>query len=77
METKIIKRSSLKKFEYKNGMFIFRYGIKQVNDNSDECTCVERVFMKRPPVDRINEIIDTYNKENGINEVFNPQDYGY
>ena len=56
---------------------IVRYGFQPIGDSGGYAKYVEHLFAKMPSVETLRTIVEGYNAETGINETFNPEDYGF
>ena len=57
-----------------NGI-VCRFGFKDLGHGFFQC--VERFFVRMPKKEDLQRIVEQYNAENGIEDTFNPADYGF
>lgn len=70
----VVQENAPRKVIVNNGV-VCRYGF--VSLGTGFCKCVERLFVRMPKKEDLQAIIEQYNTMNGIDDPFNPADYGY
>ncbi len=70
----VVQSGAPRKVIVNNGV-VCRFGFVELGTGYSKC--VERFFLRMPSLETLKGIVEQYNAENGINDPFNPADYGY
>ena len=70
----VVQTGAPRKVIVNNGVVV-RYGFVDLGTGFSKC--VERLFLRMPKQDKLKGIIEQYNTSNGVDDAFNPADYGY
>ena len=70
----VVPNNSPRKVVVTNGV-VCRFGFTPHVENFSKC--VEAFFVRMPKKEDLQRIVEQYNAENGIEDTFNPADYGF
>ncbi len=70
----VVPNNAPRKVIVANGV-VCRWGFVSLGNGFSRC--VEQRFVRMPEKDNLRKYVETYNAANGIDDPFNPTDYGF